>query len=359
MIVDPSSPAVPASAPAQLRVREFSLADSAAWDDFVRLHPLGTPFHLQAWRTVIEPCFRYQARYLLAEDERSRIRAVLPLFLVKNMLIGKALLSSPFAVYGGILADSRDAARALYDRAWGLGHELGVQYIELRNWHADQCVGTPNVSRYVTFRQTIGNDEEALLDAIPRKTRYMVRKSLKQAFRMQVTSNLANFESVYFDNLRRLGTPSFPHRYFVALMERFQGMIDVREVTLEGKVVAAVLSFFFRGQVIPYYGAADPAHNALAPSNFMYFELMRQGGRSGCTTFDFGRSKVGSGSYEFKAHWGMAESPLPYEMILVRRKTLPNFSPANPRYQLPIRIWQKLPLPVTRALGPALVRLVP
>jgi lipid II:glycine glycyltransferase (peptidoglycan interpeptide bridge formation enzyme) len=137
-------------------------------------------------------------------------------------------------------------------------------------------------------------------------------------------------------------------------------MSDIREYRLEGRLVAAVLSFYFRDQVLPYYGASDPSYNSFSPNNFMYFDLMRRAGSTGFRVFDFGRSKKNqSGSYDFKAHWGMEERPLPYEMILVKRKTLPNFSPANPAYQVPIRIWQHVPLPVTRALGPSLIRLVP
>jgi hypothetical protein len=120
------------------------------------------------------------------------------------------------------------------------------------------------------------------------------------------------------------------------------------------------MTFYFRDQVMPYYGASDPEFNAAAPNNFMYYDLMRWGGKNGYRVFDFGRSKKsGSGSYDFKAHWGMLERELPYEILLVKRKELPNFSPNNPRFNLAIRIWQHLPLAVTRRLGPYFVRLVP
>jgi FemAB-related protein (PEP-CTERM system-associated) len=339
-------------------VRELAPADCANWDAFAGAHPYGSPFHLQAWRRSIEESFGYKSCYVLAV-EGDRLRAVLPLFLVRNVLVKKALISSPFAVYGGILADSNEAATAVYEYVRKKAHALGVQYLELRNAHAGMCVGEPNISRYVTFTQAIRPSEEAILEAIPRKTRYMVRKALKHDYSCRVTEDLTHFEALYSENLRRLGTPSFPHRYFASLLRNFKGSIDVREYWLHDRPVAAVLSFYFRDQVLPYYGAADPAFNAFSPSNFMYFDLMRWAGQNGYSAFDFGRSKKDSGSYEFKVHWGMQERELPYEMLLVRRKSLPNFSPQNPSYQLPIRIWRKLPLGVTRALGPMLVRLVP
>jgi hypothetical protein len=114
--------------------------DERRWDDFVLAHPYGTPFHLIAWKKVIQKNFGYQPHYLMAVDA-DRVRGILPLFLVKNLLVGKALISSPFAVYGGVLADS-DAARAsLATGARRLGETLGVEYVELRNAHTSQCVG--------------------------------------------------------------------------------------------------------------------------------------------------------------------------------------------------------------------------
>jgi FemAB-related protein (PEP-CTERM system-associated) len=341
-------------------VRRAAATDDKRWDDFVGAHAHGSPFHMTAWRRVIEKSFGFRPYYLMAASEDG-VTGVLPLFLVRNPLIKKALISSPFAVYGGILAETEAARTALAAAARQLGEELGVQYIELRNAHEGQCSGFERVSRYVTFTQEIGSQEEAILASIPRKTRYMVRKTLKESFttRREV-ENIANFEELYSRNLRKLGTPSFPRRFFELLMQEFSGMADIRETLYEEKLASAVLSFYFRDQVLPYYGASDPSFNALAPNNFMYYDLMRWGGQNGYRLFDFGRSKkVGSGSYEFKAHWGMVERELPYEVLLVRAKEVPNYSPNNPRYAAVIKAWQRLPLAFTRRMGPYLIRLTP
>src|SRR5947209_3910788 len=330
-----------------------------SWDRFVLAHPQGSPFHLLAWKRTIEETFGYQPQYVVATEGQT-VRGVLPLFLVQNLLIKRALISTPFAVYGGILADSAEAHEALYRLLPRLGAELGVQYVELRNAYPEQCAGFEPVSRYVTFTCPVGPDEAVLMAALPRKMRYMVRKALKEEFSTRVTADPRQFVRLYGESLRRLGTPSFPARYFDSLLKHFAGAADIRETLHGGRAVAAVLSFYFRDQVLPYYGASDPEFNAKAPNNFMYYDLMRSAGVQGCRVFDFGRSKKDSGgSYDFKSHWGMAERPLPYEMLLVKRKTLPNFSPANPVFRAPRLIWQHLPGMVARMAGPALIRLVP
>jgi len=341
-----------------LQILHFSPADEARWDRFVSEHPQGSPFHLTAWMSSIARTFGYKPRYLLAEDA-GEIQAVLPLFLVSNMLMGRALISTPFAVYGGILSKSPEARQALVDEARRLGTSLGVNYVELRNAYPEQCSGLDRVTRYVTFTQQIGTDAGAILEAIPRKTRYMVRKAMKHPYEVRTTTALSAFLELYSTNLRRLGTPAFPERHFSNLLAAFGNSADIREIVLNGKVVAAVLSFYFRDQVLPYYGAADTAFNEFAPSNFMYYDLMCWAGQRGYRTFDFGRSKKESGAFDFKAHWGMEERDLPYEIILVRQKELPNFSPNNPKFQRAIQLWQRLPLPVTRTLGPFLIKLFP
>ena len=340
-------------------VEWFQECDASDWDAFVHAHPHGSPFHLIAWRQAIVETFGYKPVYLIARHE-GKVRGVLPLFLIRNPVIGKALISSPFAVYGGILADGDGPRHAVYERAKLLGRELGVDYIEFRNAFPEQCVGEANVSRYVAFSQAVVAGEEAILQSLPKKTRNIVRKAPKQPFEMRYgVTDPGNFETLYARNMRRLGTPCFPSRYFSSLLRNFGYLVDIREVWLGGKPMAASLNFLYRGDMHIYYAAADTAYNALGPNTYMYFDHLRWAGDNGLTTFDFGRCKRGTGVFEFKRHWNTTMRELPYEMVLVRRKELPNFSPANPRFGLAIRLWQMVPLWLTRLLGPRLIRLFP
>lgn len=342
-----------------IHVRPLTTEDHAAWNSFVREHQHGSPFHLLAWRAAIQRTFGYRPCYLLAEDE-GKLAGVLPLFLVSNPLMGRVLLSTPFAVYGGALCDGEPARLALRDAVAELGRRERVQHVELRNAWEGQCLGFERVRRYVTFTQELTGTEETLLETIPRKTRAAVRKSLKFDFTARSTRDFLPFARLYLANLRRLGTPAFPLRHFSNLLEEFGAEADVREMELDGRLAAAVFTFYFRDQVLPYYGASEPEFHPQQPNNFMYWELMRWGLANGFRVFDFGRSKTQeSGSFDFKAHWGMAMRELPYEILLVRRREMPDFSPNNPKFQAFLHVWQRLPLSVTNAIGPFLLKLVP
>ncbi|OHE74978.1 MAG: hypothetical protein A2107_02830, partial [Verrucomicrobia bacterium GWF2_62_7] len=294
--------------------------DEAGWDDFVRRHPLGTPLHLTAWWRVCERTFHYRNESLMAWRD-GKIEAVLPLFYVNNPLLGRILLSSPFAVYGGILAENEEAASAMRTHVERLGHDLKVQYIELRNWHHSQCGGWAKLSRYVTFLKDMESDGDAILSALPRETRRMTRRAIENGFEIRFTRELDQFDPLYAANLRKLGTPAFPASYFRTLLDAYP-QADVMELRLGEKVVAAVLSLYHGETVLPYYGASDPDHNRANPNNMMYFGLMKEARARGLNKFDFGRSKIGSGAHLFKSHWGMVERELPYEVLLIKRKEL-------------------------------------
>ncbi len=342
-----------------IQVRLLEPQDAVSWDAFVDAHPHGTPLHLLAWKKSIESTFHYQPRYLLAVDSE-KIRAVLPLFLISNPIMGRVLLSSPFAMYGGVLADSPETLAAVREYVVGLAEREQVQYVELRNRFPEQCLGFERISRYVTFTQdTVISDAEELAAALPKKLRNMVRKSLKFSYTTRISTDLSAFYKLLALNYRRLGTPVFPRHFFASLLKNFGPLLDLREVLLDGKVAAASLNFLYRSEMHTYYAASDQTLLQAAPNNFMYFDYLLWAARNGFTRFDFGRSKVNTGTFEFKRHWLTQMRELPYEILLVKRKDLPNFSPKNPKFNLALKIWRRLPMPVTRVLGPTLVQLFP
>lgn len=342
-----------------LQVRLIQPQESARWDAFVAAHPQGTSFHLTAWRDTIESTFPYQPRYVAAMDGDDW-HGVLPLFLIQNRVMGRVLMSVPFGVYGGVLADSAEAQAAIREHLVEMARKLEVQYVDLRNAYPEQCVGFERISRYVTFSQpTQIGDSEQLLAALPKKTRNMVRKSLKFAYSTRTAGDLTAFYELLADTYRRHGTPVFPRKFFAAMLRNFGRHADLREVLLENRVVAVSLNFLFHGEMHTFYAASDQSLLQAAPNNYMYFDHLLWCARNGYARFDFGRSKLDTGTFEFKRHWLTEMRELPYEILLVKRKDLPNFTPKNPKFELALKVWRKLPLGVTKLVGPRVVGLFP
>ncbi len=333
---------------------------SREWDDYVLRQPTGTLFHLTAWKRAMERAFGYEPRYLVAESG-GQISAVLPLFLASNPITGRTLISSPFAVYGGVCAADQRAGGLLLLRAREMARELGVQYLELRDREVPiDAEGFHTKQLYVTFDQELPRDADALMKGFPRDTRYMIRKGQKAGLKAVVGNDQLNtFYELYAESVRQLGTPVFSKEYFRILCEEFGDKLEITVIWQEAKAVAAVLSFLFRDTVLPYYGGSGAEGRKVAANNFMYWEVMRSALERGFRYFDFGRSKVNTGAYQFKMQWNMRERALPYQFYLVRRKDMPNFSPTNAKFKLAISVWQHLPLGLTKVIGPPLVRLFP
>jgi FemAB-related protein (PEP-CTERM system-associated) len=338
-----------------VNVRRFADADRAAWNAYVHAHAEGTFFHLAEWQDVLQRAFGHRTHYLLVERD-GELHGVLPLAEVKSALFGHALVSTPFCVYGGIVATDRACFEALEAAACKLAHELGVDHLEMRN-RQRRHPEWPVKELYVTFRKPIDADPEKNMLAIPRKQRAMVRKGIKEGLRAEVDTSVDRHYDMYSESLRNLGTPVFSKRYLEVLREVFGEACDIVTIlNSQGRPVASVLNFYFRDEVLPYYGGGTQEARAVAGNDFMYWQVMERAREKGCRLFDYGRSKKGTGAYDFKTFWGFEPEQLHYEYYLVKRREMPNLSPTNPKFGKAIELWRRMPLRVTQLIGPPVAK---
>lgn len=325
------------------------------WDEFVLRAETATFFHRAGWKTVLERAFGHRTHFLYAVEEGA-IVGVLPLAQVKSALFGNTLSSLPFCVYGGIVAESAEAAEALRQAACDLADTLGVDALEFRN-RQDSDVDWPVKDLYFTFRKAIDPDEAVNLKAIPNRQRAMVRKGIQEGLLSEWDEATDRLYRVYSESVRNLGTPVFSAKYMRILLEVFGDDCSILMITHGGNDIAGVMSFNFRDEVIPYYGGSTAAARTVKGVNhFMYWELMRRSCEQGYRLFDFGRSKAGTGPYSFKKNFGFEAQALPYEYYLATSGAMPDVNPLNPKYRLMINVWSKLPLPVANFIGPLLAR---
>lgn len=341
-----------------LRVADLT-KDAAAIDLFVRAHEGATPFHLSGWSRAVARGCGQTSHYLLAEKAGALV-GVLPLTVVHSPLFGRALVSSAFAVGGGVLADDASVAEALIAEAVAMAGRLTCPTVELRGgamparegWHHDSHT-------YLGFVRDLAADDENELLTIPRKQRAEVRRALGFDLKVEVGTGEADrtaHYAVYSESVRNLGTPVFPRTLFDAVLDEFEGEADILTIRHNDTAIASVLSLYWRGTVMPYWGGGTAQARGWRANDLMYYALMNHARRRGCTRFDFGRSKAGTGPAAFKHNWGFAGEPLAYATYAGSGEAPRDINPLSPKYRLQVALWQKLPLVLANRIGPMIAR---
>jgi len=329
--------------------------DEPAWDAFVREAPGGTFFHLSGWRDVIERAFGHRTFYLMAR-RGPEICAVLPLTRVKSLLFGNSLISNAFCIHGGFAGDDSEARESLRAEAVRIARAQGVGRIELRSESEETQQWQNRSGLYFIFRRPLAPDMDANLKILPHSRRRMIRVGYDHGLTSQVDDGVDRLHHIYADSVRHLGTPVFSKRYFRLLRKKFGSSCMTVTVLHKQLPVASVMSFFFRDEVMTYYGGGLREAREVAGNDFMYWEVMRHACERGVRVFDFGRSKIGTGAYSYKSNWGFKPAPLTYSYLQMDGREIPEINPLNPKYSRAIEFWRRLPLSVTKAIGPHIVR---
>lgn len=343
-----------------ITVRELLPGEDARWDAYVRRHPDATFFHQSGWRRVVHDVFKHEPMYLVAQQGPDWV-GVLPLFRVQSPFLGRSLLSVPYGVYGGILADSGAATDVLLGQARRTGEVENVDFVELRQLKPlGRDLETSNL--YCTYRKQLPDDPAAIMSQIPKRARAEVRRARDRHHQTcETADDLDLFYRLFVTDKQRLGSPPLPRRWLVALCEEFGDAVVLHVArSQDGTPLAAVMNFCFRDTLHAYYSGSVFSARQTGVNDFIYCRIMEWCVENGLHTFDFGRSRRDSGAARFKKNMGFDPEPLHYQFLLLREGVeIPNFNPSNPKLQVPRRIWSHLPEFVARGLSARLSRYLP
>lgn len=326
------------------------------WDRFVRGRPGWTHCHLHGWRAVIEGTFGHECPYLAARDN-GRLEGVLPLVRVRSRLFGHYLVSLPFLNYGGPLG-SREAVRALAGEATRLAESTGVGLLELRS-RAALDLDLSVSHRKITVVRELFADPDRLWADLRSKTRTRVRRPRKKGLEVRFgPEEAAVFHRIFSRHMRDLGTPTLPLGFFTRIRDAFGESVWFGAAYLGDRPVSAGCALAWDGEVEMTWSSTLSAYRSLGANMLLFWEFMRRGASEGLSLFNFGRSTPGSGTHDFKTQWGSRDEPLWwYQWSSGERSKTP--SPDDETYAWGPRVWRRLPVGLTRWLGPRIVRYIP
>jgi FemAB-related protein (PEP-CTERM system-associated) len=334
-------------------------APAQRWDAYVESCAAATGYHLAAWASVFARAFGHETRYLSAEAD-GRIVGILPLVLFKSRFLSRFSVSLPFLNYGGVVADTPEAEEALLEAAVAETRAAGGKHLELR--HSGRHFPTlPCKQHKVTMLLPLQESDERQWAVLDRKVRNQVRKAEKSQLRASHggLELLEPFYDVFARNMRDLGTPVYSKSWFQEILTTFPDRARIVCVWLDAQPAAASFVFRHRDSLEVPWASAVREFNPLCANTYLYWEMLRFAIARKCRHFDFGRSTPGASTYDFKKQWGALPHQLTWEYWLAANQPLPDMSPQNPRMQRAIDLWRRLPVALTRAIGPHIIRHIP
>lgn len=334
----------------------FKQGDEKVWDEYVLNSPYAGHFHLSGWKRVIERSYGHRGLYLWAH-EKGKIKGILPIVLIRSILFGRSLVSLPFLDYGGICADNERVENELYQGALRLFEEHRVNFLDLRHSRESE-IDLPSHGSKITFRLELEDNPERIWGGFNAKLRNQIRK----AQRSDLTASwhglegLPDFYEALAVNMRDLGSPVHSKRFLAGVLEEFSNNARLILVRKETQTIGGGLCLFFKDTMLIPWASSLRQYFSLCPNNLLYWEAIRWGCEKGYRIFDFGRSSPGSGTYHFKKQWGAMERPLHWQCLSRNVKPVKMLQSDDSRYQWAIQVWRRLPLTITKWIGPLLRR---
>ncbi len=349
------TPALPAC-----RITTLTSDLDAAWDDYVASHEGTTLFHTLAWRDAVAKAFGHEAIYLVALMGQ-HIVGMLPMFLMSGRLAGRMLVSVPYGVGGGIIANDDEMVALLFAAAKQYAMERGCTTIDLRS-ERPSVPGLETIDRYAGFRRTLPKTSSDVLGWLPRKARAAARNA-RNKYELTVEfgdQHLGEVWRLYSMSMRRLASLNYPLGFFQRLIEYTPHRHWVSVVRRRGRAVGGLVTFLFKDTVMPYFIGTTSDATRFSVANYIYLTAMERGVDLGYRVFDFGRTRRDNlGSYNFKRFQGFEPRILGYQSYTPEGQETPNLTPSNPKFRLARRIWPRIPLAITRAIGARLVKHIP
>lgn len=358
VLTDPVSASSLLADSAPLNIHVLETGGERHWDAFVAQHPQATLYHLSSWRDLIRSVFGHESLYLYA-TRGAEMAGILPLIRLKSRLFGDYLVSMPYFNYGGSLTENSAVSQLLMDAAAERARELGCSHIEFRDTEPRES--WPARTDKVIMELPLPANAAALWSAFSPKLRAQIRKPQKEGaeFVRGGSELLPEFYVVFARNMRDLGTPVYSKSFFKAILDAFPKHASIALVRYKHRAVAAGFLLGYRDRIEIPWASSLREFNPLGVNMLLYAETLKMAVEDGNRTFDFGRSSIDSGTYKFKKQWGASERQLYWHYWLTGGKQLPQLNPGNPKYQLAISLWRRLPLFVANRFGPKIVRNLP
>lgn len=346
-----------------MKIKTIDTADAPAWDKYVHSHPRSTLYHLSGWKNIVWKTYQHKIYYMMAVKNGGPIVGILPLIHLKHFIFGNSLVSVPFFDMGGVLADDENTEKTILTEAVSLCKKLRAGNIELRHTEPLSCLDLSETdwilqtrSHKVRMLLELPESSDTLMKSFKAKLRSQIKKPLKEGLSSKVggLELLDDFYEVFLVNMRDLGSPVHSKKLMKNVLEEFPNKARIVIVYKENLPLACSLVIGFKDTLENPWASALREHSRLSPNMLLYWTMLEYACDKGYAYFDFGRSSPGEGTYKFKQQWGAKPNPLNWHYISLKGKSVDTETSEASKFDKAVQYWTKLPLSVTKIIGPML-----
>lgn len=371
-----------------ITIEIFQQTDKHDWDTYVLSNTDANLYHLASWKNVIEKTYGHKTYYLMAKrtlsepikssnstNPKKSVVGILPLVHLKHYIFGNNLISIPFFDMSGILADDEAAEKALTHEAIKLGEKLKADRIELRHtqplsWiNSNEFNGLIHNSKIknrdcrvktqshkVRMLLNLPGSSEELMNSFKSKLRSQINKPVKEGLKAKIggLEHLDAYYDVFSANMRDLGSPVHSKKLISNVLKQFSKNAKITIVNKDNKPVACSIIVGFKDTLENPWASSLREYSRLSPNMLLYWTMLEYACDNGYKYFDFGRSTPDEGTYKFKAQWSAKPHPLHWHYISLNGQRIDTETTEKSKFNKAIQCWQRLPVPVTKIIGPML-----
>lgn len=333
--------------------------DLTQWQKFVDSTDHSTVYHDARWKQLIERNFKHNLHTITCTDSNDTLVGVLPLVHLNSRQFGSFTISMPYFNYGGPLARSAEAEQALMTHAANLSDELGCSHMEIRETRTRS--GWQATQRKVSMILPLPATDEILDSDLGTKLRAQVNKARTHQLTVSFggVELLDSFYQVFSRNMRDLGTPVYGKAFFRDILDTFPDNAFLAIASQNGTPLAVGFLLGHKDKLEIPWASSIRSKNHLGANMLMYREILKEAIQRDFKFFDFGRSTREAATHRFKKQWGAREHDLHWHYWTRGGEKVPELNPDNPKFKLAIKVWQLLPVAITRIIGPPVARNLP
>lgn len=344
-----------------MRIEHYN-GNNNEWDEYVKSSSKAILYHLIGWKSVIENTYGHKSYYLMARDN-GKIKGILPLFLISSRLFGTYMISLPFACIGGVCADDKEAENLLVKEAIRITNEANAEYLELRQTEQVDMPELYSKNNKATFiLQLDSNPDVVWKDRFCSNLRNKIKKAQKANLQVSAGTGkeyIEQFYNIFAHNMRDLGTPVFSKRLIENIVREFPGKSRIFIAKHNGRPIGGKFAMFFKDTVYFIWASSLRDYFKLAPVSLLNWEAIRYSCYNGIRFCDFGRSSINDGTYHFKRQFGGKEKQLYWQYYINNGSKIPDLNVGNKKFSIAANIWKRLPVSVTKLIGPRIVKHIP